>query len=119
MFYLFIILYTNNNPGHGKDFVIVVWDDWYVDGIGFVQCMAIHIPIVSNDDQQRLFIFMFYLLIILYTNNNPGRGKEIIIVVWDDWYVDGLGFVQCMAIHIPIVSKDDKQLYLYIIFVCY
>ena len=41
------------------DFIIVVWDDWYVDGLGFVQCMAIHIPIVSNDDTKVIYIYLF------------------------------------------------------------
>ena len=61
--YLFIILYTNNNPGRGKEFIIVVWNDWYVDGLGFVQCMAIHIPIVSNDDNNSQFYLCIWFII--------------------------------------------------------
>ena len=79
--------------------LIVVWDDWYVDGLGFVQCMAINIPIVSNDDTTKyLYLFIYKLYYILTITLAAER--NVLSSFEDNWYVDGLGFVQCMAIHI-------------------
>ena len=38
-----------------------------MDGLGFVECMAIHIPIVSNDDKKFIYVLFIYLIYYILT----------------------------------------------------